>query len=196
MDTTRSERRWGDDGLEQSELNSTAGTWSGRLFENRDTGFPLSLVWAFTFDAAEVERDFGRVSPSVGVDWVSLPGANWSAMAGRRASASVFAEPIEASVYFFEHHRYESTDLRIHEQAGTRLRATANLSGDLDGLGLDRVSVEARLDFDGIYVQPETKPSSVEEARDLLAGFTNPIGLSGVDRSHNYLFGPPASEGR
>ena len=181
---------WGDDGPKRAELTAAGGTWSGLLFENQTTGFPLSLVWALTFDFAEVERDFGATEPNLCVDWVPIQGASWSAMEGLTASASKSAEPIESSVCFFEHHRFDSASVRVLEQIGPRIRVAADVKGDVDDLGLNRIVVEDWLDFDGIYVQPETKPSTVEAARDLLASFTDAAGLHGVDRPHNSLFRP------
>ena len=53
---------------------------------------------------------------------------------------------------------------------------------------LDGVTVEAWLDFAGIYVQPDSMPVTVEAAAGLLSQFTDPTGLVGVERSHNYVF--------
>lgn len=181
---------WGEGHLKRDEPVSTGGTWNGLLFENQNTGFPLSLVWTFTFGFPEVERDFGDTQPNACVDWVPLFGADSRAMEGRTATASVFGEPIESSVYFFEHHRFDFASLSVRAQDGTGLLVSAELNGDVDSLGLDDLSVEAWLDFDGIFVQPQTKPASIDAARTLLANFTDPTGLSGDDRSHNFLFRP------
>ncbi len=184
---------WGDDVLRLDELVPAGGTWSGLLFENERTGFPLSLVWQFTFDFGEVHRDFGGTNPSLSVDWVPLPGADWSAMEGHAASASQFASPIESSVYFFEHHRYDSTSLTIRSQENTRLLVDADVGGDVDSLGLDRVRAEAWLDFGRIVVQPESKPGSMEAATELLDRFTSTSGLTARDGGHNFVF--EASDG-
>ncbi len=50
------------------------------------------------------------------------------------------------------------------------------------------------LDFDGISVQPATKPGSITEAHDLLRRFTDPTGLVGTDRSRNSRFSPDAPD--
>jgi hypothetical protein len=76
-----------------------------------------------------------------------------------------FAEPVEASVYFFEHHRYDTVDLRILEQRGTLPHAAVRLSGDLDGLGVDALDADAWLTSSGITV-------SLSEARSAGAAST------------------------
>lgn len=173
--------------LTQDEFRPLGGSWSGLLFENPRTDVPLSLTWTFTFDFATVHRDVGDVEPSLTVDWVPLPGASIASMCGRSAS-SPFGAPIESSVYFFEHHRFAEADIAVVDQREQRLLARASVNGDIDGLGLGSASVEAWLDFDGIFVQPETKTSTVEAATELLAQFTDPTGLVGIERSHNYVF--------
>jgi hypothetical protein len=187
---------WGGDGIGRDELSLLGGSWAGLLFENRRTGFPLSLVWTFTFEFAEIARDSGGSALSLTVDWVPLGRAPWGAMHGQRASGSSFADPIEASVYFFDHHRFEAATVEVVAQDESRIDVKASVSGDLDGLGLDSLSVEGWLEFDGVRVQPETKPSTVDAARELLAQFTSPTGLVGEDCGHSYHFRPldkPAS---
>jgi hypothetical protein len=181
---------WGADALRPEELIPAGGQWSGLLFENPRTGFPLSLVWTFSFAFEAVEREFGETGVSVEADWVPLPGATWQRLSGSAASSTSFGQPIEASVYFFDHHRFDGTHVEIVEQDQARSRARASLSGDIDSLGLDSLAVEAWLDFSGIYVQPQVRPSSVDAARALLGRFTDPAGLIGTAQAHNYVFRP------
>lgn len=178
------------DGIRRDELRSVGGSWGGLLFENRRTGFPLSLTWTFKFDFAEVARVFGSSVVNLTVDWIPLPGASWDAMAGRRAYCSSFADPIEASAYFFDHHRFNAASVEVSEQDEGRLYVKASASGDLDGLGLDWLAVEGWLEFGGVIVQPETKPNTVDAARALLAQFSSPTGLVGEDLGDNYRFRP------
>ena len=109
-------------------------------------------------------------------------------------TAHAFASPVESSVYFFEHHRFDSARVEVLEQNGTRLRVEAEVAGDIDALGLDGVRVESWLDFAGIYVQPDVKPGSIETARSLLAEFTDPVGLVGREQPHNFIFELPETQ--
>lgn len=89
-------------------------------------------------------------------------------MAGLTASA--FGEPIESSVCFFDHHRFDAADLTVAEQNGTVLRVRARP---------DTLGVEWWPEFSGIYVQPSERPTSVEAAEALLAHFTRSAGKPG-----------------
>lgn len=181
---------WGDDHLKVEELTPSGGNWSGVLFENARSGFPLSLTWSFQFTFAPVSRDFGHTDPNLMLDWVAFPGASWRRMAGQRASESGYSAMIGSSMYFFDHHRFDSSGVVVVEQDGTRILARADLAGDVDELGLAAVSASSWLEFDGIYVQPESRPVSVEAARELLERFTETDGLHGTESSHNFVFRP------
>ncbi len=166
------------------------GTWSGLLFENRRTGYDLRLTWTFTFDYEPVHREYGTTTPSLTIDWVPFGRCSWRGLAGNSANSKRFAEPIESSAYFFEHYRYEEAGLRVVEQQAADVRVSATVRGDLDGLGLDSLEADQRLQFRGIYVQPSLLPESTEAAASLLAEFTDTTGLAGVRRQHNYVFEP------
>ena len=108
---------------------------------------------------------------------------------------ATFAHPVEGSVYYFgQGHRFDTSIVFVREQDGSRIRVEAEVSGDIDGLGLDQISVEAWLSFGGIYVQPNTRPRSVEAARRLLEEFTDTSGLVGIERNANYWFKIEAPE--
>lgn len=160
------------------------------MFENPVVGYPLTLTWTFSIDFEEVVRDYGSASPSLTIDWVPAGTAGWASMAGRRFRGSTFADPIETSVYFFEHHRFDRLNLEIKEQNNDVLRVEAVASGDIDGLGLDQVSASARLRFEGIYVQTETVRTDTQAAADLLSRITTVEGLVPRPRQHNVLFEP------
>lgn len=179
---------WGDDAIRREELSLVGGSWSGLLFENQRVGFPLSLTWTFNFEFAEIAREFGSSSASLTVDWVPLKAPSWMAMTGQRCSSPEFANPIEASFYFFDHHRFDTGSVEVIAQEEGRIYARVAVSGDLDGLGLDPLTVEGWLEFDSIRVQPETKPVSVEAAGELLAQFSSTAGLVAEDCGHNYRF--------
>ncbi|WKZ81750.1 MAG: hypothetical protein QY307_06490 [Acidimicrobiia bacterium] len=183
-----------DDTPHRNEFEPVGGEWSGVLFANRTVGYSPRLTWTFTVQYKPIRRDYGTTEPSLTVDWVPFDKCSWRSLAGNHASSSRFDEPIEASVYFFDHHRYDSSEIWILEQRGTEVRVRAEVRGDLDGLGLDAFEVDHRLRFRGIYVQPSTLPNSTEEAESLLSKFTDTSGLAGVRRQHNYLFRPTDSE--
>jgi hypothetical protein len=97
-------------------------------------------------------------------------------MAGHTVRSPRFADTTEASVYFFEHHRYESVDLHILDQRDLGIQVAAQVSGDLDGLGIDSVAVDGWLTFTGIHVSLSTARSA-EEAKTRLQDFTDATGL-------------------
>ena len=135
-------------------------------------------------------REYGTIEPSLAIDCVPFDRCSWHSLVGHNASADRFGEPIEASVYFFEHYRYDEADVRVLEQRATEVRIGAKARGDLDGLGLEALEVNQGLRFQGIYVQPSVLPDSTQAAESLLSEFTDTTGLVGVRRQHNYLFRP------
>ena len=176
-----------EDALHPDELIRKGGEWNGLLFDTPNIGLSPALTWTFEFKFAEVPRDVGDTPVSLTVDWVPLPGSVWSAMAGHTTACEKFAEPIECSAYFFEHHRYDVVQLRILEQAGSRLRVAVEAHGDVDGLGVPEWSVEQWLDFDGIYVQLDGVETAADAA-SRLPEFTEHSGLVAQNNGHNFKF--------
>lgn len=174
--------------MRASELVSTGGTWGAVLFENSGVRVPPGFTWSFSFEFEDVTRDFGSSAVSLSVDWVPLDGARWHAIDGRAASSSRFATPIESSVCFFEHYRYDAVQLRIVAQTGSDVVVSAQLRGDIDGLGLDQIDVEARLRFTGVRVRLERPPRSVAAARRKLRQFTDVEGLVGSTSGQGFKF--------
>lgn len=107
-----------NESLHASELRPVGGTWSGLLFEKPAADYPLALTWTFTIEFAQVRRDLGSVSPSLTIDWVPTTAPSWLAMQGQHATCAAFGEPIEPSLSFFEHHRYENLVGPRHLPAG------------------------------------------------------------------------------
>jgi hypothetical protein len=177
----------GGDALRPDELVPQGGTWSGVLVDNPSIGLSPALTWTFELSFADVSRDYGDSPVSLTVEWVPLPGASWSAMTGLAAASDTFADPIECSAYFFEHHRYDFVRVRVLEQVRSRLRVEVEARGDVDGLGVPAWSVETWLDFDGIYVQL-SDVETAELASSRLAEFTDCVGLVGTDNRYNFKF--------
>lgn len=181
------------DDLVVSELVPTGGSWNGLLFANPAAGLSTSLTWGFSFDFEQIERDYGEVTPGLTVEWARLPEvAAWSSVAGLDLACAAFGDPVEASVYYFVHYRYDVVRLAILDQGGSRIRARATLAGDIDGLGIPELTVEAWLDFEGVIVHLPEKSAPVGLAANELAKFTSLEGLVGLDRGHNYVFAPAA----
>ncbi|MBB4691823.1 hypothetical protein [Paractinoplanes abujensis] len=125
------------------------GVWSGLLFDNPVVGLPAALTWTCVVPLAPVEGE-----PVVlDLDWLPWAVADWRSVAGLEVVCGSFAEPVEASVRWRGHHRYDRVSVRVVEQRGARVRVAATLSGDLDGLGPDEFSVESWLVFSGVTVQ-------------------------------------------
>lgn len=179
------------DRLRVDELIPVGGAFSGLLFENPTTGYPLQLSWTFSVDCAEVNRDYGSTRPNLVVDWV--PAARrtaWNEIAGVRFAGSTFGEPVETSVYFFEHHRYDTVEVEVIEQRGTELAIRVRANGDVDSLGISEIAVDATITFSGIYVQTDKSGTNVELAEELLSHFTDTSDLRGRPRGHNVVFEP------
>lgn len=184
------------DGLQASDLTPIGGVVTGLLFENPRIGLAPQFTWTFTFAFNDVRRSYGDSPVSVSVDWVPLPRCDWRAMVGLEASASQFAEPIESSVYYFDHHRFDTAAVSVAGQDHERLRVLATITGDIDGLGIDHVGLDAWLSFDGIVVALAERPESVAAAEDLLASFTSTSDLVGSGESGQYVFVPSAGRSR
>ena len=178
------------DELERDELVPVGGTWSALLFENPVVACPLVLTWTFTIDFAEVGRDFGAVSPSLSIDWVPAT-TGWRDLVGCRFESVRFAEPVESSIYFFQHYRYEGASVDVTAGSDSEIDVRVHVFGDLDGLGLPRVETETRLRFAGIIVQTAATGSDIPAATALLAQFTDVSGLHAVSRAHNVVFSLP-----
>jgi hypothetical protein len=180
------------DGLSASELVlAKGGQWWGLLFDNPTLGLPPELSWSFNFVFANVARDYGNSPVSIDVDWVLFATTNWQSMAGQAAYTDRFAEPTEASVYFFEHHRFEAVDLRILDQRGTAVQVAAQLSGDLDRLGIPSLAATGWLAFAGITVQLSTV-TTAEAALARLQDFADVTDLSPSAGAtpHSFQFRP------
>ena len=158
-------------------VGAEGGTWHGLLFANPVLGLPPQLTWSFTFPFRDVVRDGDEAALALTVEWLPVPAAGWRHLAGHHMTCDSFAEPAEASVYHFLHHRFDKVDLRLAEQHGHRLRAVATVAGDIDRLGVDPVHADAWLTFTGILVQlPQVTEPDVALAR--LAGYTDTSGLT------------------
>ena len=180
-----------DDALRGDELVPAGGSWNGLLFDNPRLGLAPALTWTFTFTFHDIVRGDTNSAVSVDVDWVPLPAARWQDITPRRVASRRFAEPVEASVYFFEHYRFESVELQLLQQRGAQLCASATLRGDIDGLGLDEVHVEDWLRFDGIIVSLNGVTSG-QAAGSQLGDFTDVSGLTQVRRTAGggFIFSP------
>jgi hypothetical protein len=174
---------------EPAEGAPAEGRWSGLLFDNPAIGLEARLTWTFSFATQDVPRGDGPSEVDFTVDWVPLPGAVWTSMAGRTARGEIFAEPIETSAYALEHFRYDAVDLRVLEQAGDRLRVSAEAHGDVDGLGVEGWNVDGWLAFDGITVHLSDVTTG-EQAYARLSALTDTAGLVAVPSEPSFRFAP------
>ncbi|MBU2665481.1 hypothetical protein KOI35_18395 [Actinoplanes bogorensis] len=163
-------------GLEAASLIAVeGGGWSGLLFDNPVVGLGPELTWSCVVPLAPVDGE----SLTLDVEWLPWAAADWRTLSGVEVACSSFAEPVEASVRFQGHFRYDVVALRVAGQDGSRVRVVATLSGDLDGLGPAEFTVEAWLAFQGFSVQLR-EVSSAEAARARLGGFVDVAGLAEV----------------
>lgn len=166
------------------------GSWTGLLFDNQRTGYDLALTWTFEIEFQEIRRDYGATPASLTIDWVRAPIANWKDAAPREIECAVFAEPVESSVYFFAHHRYDGVELELVDQRNGSVDVRVMVQGDIDGLGLEKISAAATLEFGGIYVQTSTVGTNPTAAMALLAKHTDVAALRPTPNEHNVIFLP------
>lgn len=162
------------------ELTPTGGSWSGLLFDNPTIDLKPQLTWTFEVAFQDIVRDYGITPVALTIDWVPLSISSWREMTGAKASSTTFADPIEGSVYFFEHHRYDLAGLAVVEQRTEAIRLTAEVEGDIDGLGVPGISVDEWLRFEGITVQL-SGVDSIQAASNELASFTDVGALVGEE---------------
>ena len=81
--------------------------------------------------------------------------------------------------------------MEIREQTGTRIQVTGALSGDIDGLGLAQIPVEASLEFEGIRVSL-ADVTTIDQALQRLQSFADTKGLVGQSIGRLFLFAPAA----
>ncbi|MFB9909703.1 hypothetical protein [Allokutzneria oryzae] len=177
---------------------SSDGEWSGRLSENQGNGSAPCLTWCFTFYPEVVlEGESESSAVTLTVDSVPLPVTSWRDMAGQTVECTESGEPVEASAYLGYHLFYEEVELKIHEQRGSRIRASARVF-DSDSFedALDPLSVEAWLDFTGIDVQLE----DVRSAGAAAARLRDVIDASGLsypsDDADTFFQFTPEPEGQ
>lgn len=175
-----------DDGPTPEEFSLNGGSWSGHLLENPKLGLTPQLTWTFDVAFAEIKRDYGVTSVGLTIDWVPLQVGSWQEMVGAASSSDSFANPIETSIYFFEHHRFDRVELEVREQRGRAVRLTAEAEGDIDQLGIPSLAVDEWLSFDGISVHL-VGVSTVKEAAEQLGAFTDTGGLEGRE-THPGIF--------
>ncbi|MEU5789888.1 hypothetical protein ABZ754_19420 [Micromonospora purpureochromogenes] len=181
-----------DDALDRSDfVPAEGGEWRGLLFENPTLGLAPQLTWSFHFPFQPVSRDQESSPLTLDVEWLPIPADGWRSMTGRSASSSRFAEPGEASVYHFAHHRYDAIHLQILEQRDLAIHVRANVSGDLDGLGVESVAADAWLDFAGITVALRDM-ATADAALARLSEFSDITGLAhaAVAGGIHYRFAP------
>ncbi|GIJ47862.1 hypothetical protein Val02_47480 [Virgisporangium aliadipatigenens] len=160
-----------DDALHAEELVPGEGEWQGLLFENPTLGLKPALTWGLRIPFGTVDRDRGDTPVSLDVEWLPLAVPDWRSLTGGRVTSTEFAEPAEASLYYFAHHRYRAVEVRVLAQEGTRLRVRVAISGDLDGLGVESFAVEAWVRFTGIVVSLRDTGSTAR-ALERLGEFT------------------------
>ena len=119
---------------------------------------------------------------------------SWRNLKGLHVSCDRFAEPVETSVYFFEHCRFDSVDLAIPEQDGNSIHVVGSIAGDIDGLGIDRLEFGQWLEFGGDSVNLHAPaPTTAAGAETRLADFLDDRGLvpqEGGPSPSIFRFGP------
>jgi hypothetical protein len=156
---------------------AAGGEWYGLLFDNPSLHLPPQLTWSFNFPFEDVSREDEGSPLSLSVEWLPLPAESWRRIAGHHVTSAKFAEPAEASVYYYLHHRFGTVALDLVEQRGRSLRAVVTVSGDIDRLGIDPVRADAWLTFTGIFVSLHDV-TSPDVGLIRLGQFTDTTGLA------------------
>jgi hypothetical protein len=172
-----------------SAIRPGYGAWGGLLFDNPRIGLAPRLTWAFTFPYRDVERDYGHTPVTLDLEWIPLTAPSWQALAGLDARSTTFGEAGKANLYFFEHHRYDRIDLDVLEQHDEMVHAWVSVTGDIDRLGIESITADAWLRFDGITVALSDARTG-EEAWPRLREFTDTAGLSPtpIEQHRNFRF--------
>lgn len=176
------------DELEPAELIPDGGEWGAYLFENRETGVPLQLAWWFNVGFQVVSRPYGLTRPNLQVDWVSLETPSWQQLEGTKLRSDRFGQPIETSLYFFEHHRYSDLALDVLEQESTIIEISVTAWGDLDRAGPSRIEVRSNLEFTGINASAELGSAATVARR--LSDFTDVSNLHQARAGDKFVFRP------
>ena len=71
------------------------------LFDNPRIGLAPSLYWWVTFRYSDIHRDWGDTSCQLDVEWIVLGPTDWRAMSPAVVRYPTFANPAEASLYYF-----------------------------------------------------------------------------------------------
>lgn len=181
------------DAVSLDELHPVGGSWGGLLFDNPTIGLPTRFYWSFEVEFAEVVRDYGTVSPNLVVDWVTDGPGSWRKMQGFEFERHDW-NGFEASVYFFSHYRYDSAQLSVLGQQGSRLLVATRLAGDIDGLGLPEVSASCWLDLSQVVVSVSTVDDLERAARALSAAAVDIAELTGEAFGSGFRFSPPPTD--
>ena len=176
--------------LRQEELVPRTGAWGGVLFENPAVGVPLRLSWWFRVDFETISRSYGDTTPNLQVEWVDLSVPSWRHLEGCATQSQAFGDPIESSVYYFEHHRFEAVAMRVNSQSSTSIDISIVVRGDIDRLGIDSLHVETALEFEGISIH--TEGLTADEAVTTLSAFTDTDGLTPTPRGRTLRLRPTA----
>ena len=172
----------------EDELSPSGGTWSGSLSDLvGDAG--NQLTWSFVFELGEVEREAGTTEVRMTIDDVPLPDASGTAIERHSAEGEGYGTPMRPIAEFFDNHRYRAARVRVLDRKGSRLRVAAEVTGDLDGLGVPRWSLDDWLEFDG-YLVAHSEITSLGEARARLSRLVDLRGLKGEDGPGLYNFRP------
>jgi len=155
----------------------------------RASDSPRDSRGAFSFPYRDAERDYGHTPVTLDLEWIPLTAPSWQALVGLDAHSRTFGEAGEASLYFFEHHRYDKVDLHILEQHDEMVHVQVSVTGDIDHLRIESITADAWLRFDSITVALSDARTG-EAAWSRLREFTDTAGLSPtpLEQHRNFRF--------
>ena len=125
-----------DDQLRADEIQPITGRLEEWCFEEGES------EWSIRVECREVKRPDSSSAVSVGVEGIDFGLRASGCLAGADVVVEGNDEPL-ASIYFYEHYAYDRAVVRVLGQRGAQARVSVELTGDLYGLGIERIEVTA-----------------------------------------------------
>lgn len=86
------------------------------------------------------DEEFGETL-TISAEAIPSTVTDWRELSGHHLVSSSFGEPAEAVVIYGDHYRFDQITIDVSEQRDRTADFQITLSGDLDGLGIDEITL-------------------------------------------------------